>query len=486
MKSTRKSFMAGMAATVCAPSATLAAEGKPRARVGLLSDIHVVNKGTAADFERALRRLDAEKVDAVAITGDLSVAGGISELRLASEIWYKVFPDGRRSDGGRVEKLIVTGNHDEIDWNANARYRLGPDEECFALNREKMWEELFRERYEPISIRRVNGVAFVLRQWMCRSGWTKDLEAFFDARGEELKGDVFFHLQHEPVYDTVNSTWLFAGGRWMNPHGCREARAIFDRYPNAVVLTGHSHNSLTDETSIWQGEFTAVNCSRSGGYVFTRPGRENGLAHDDHGRMPPFEMPSFDNRTPKHAMVMDVFRDRVVFHRLFIGGGVLADDWTVPLFAGGAAVPAGGTPKYDFKRRAESSPVPEFAAGARVTVELTDDGRRRHPENGMLADKEPRRQVIVKFPSALVNCRAFDYSVCIRERFGDTERVLAEKRVFSEKWCHPASHETLPVTCVFARDGLVDNRAVEIAVRPWNSWNRAGKPIFFRGKIPPA
>ena len=72
---TRREFCAGSLAAVTAPGLGLSAfgaMGKPNLKVGVLSDIHIMKAADAVWFEKALRHFDAEKVDAVAITGDLT------------------------------------------------------------------------------------------------------------------------------------------------------------------------------------------------------------------------------------------------------------------------------------------------------------------------------------------------------------------------------------------------------------------------------
>ena len=92
-------------------------------RVGILSDVHVNNERPAQNFERALRYFDARKVDAVLIAGDLVVDNRLREFKLMAGTWFKVFPDDRRSDGVKIERLFVTGNHDVDGFAYGAKYK---------------------------------------------------------------------------------------------------------------------------------------------------------------------------------------------------------------------------------------------------------------------------------------------------------------------------------------------------------------------------
>ena len=109
---TRRDFVVSAVATAGVSLVLPATEDARRLRVGILSDIHVEGRKKAGLFEKALRYFDAEKVDAVLVSGDLTVHGRLSEHRLVAETWFKVFPDDRRSDGTKIERIFITGNHD--------------------------------------------------------------------------------------------------------------------------------------------------------------------------------------------------------------------------------------------------------------------------------------------------------------------------------------------------------------------------------------
>lgn len=115
-----------------------AAASSPKLRVGVLSDIHVVDGdpnnawsvGTCDMFEKALRYFASRGVDAVVVAGDIADSGLASELKMAGDTWRKIFPGGRRPDGGKVEKVFVCGNHDVDGWrwtkNAKRAIDAGP------------------------------------------------------------------------------------------------------------------------------------------------------------------------------------------------------------------------------------------------------------------------------------------------------------------------------------------------------------------------
>lgn len=61
-----------------------------------------------------------------------------------------------------------------------------------------------------------------------------------------------FIINHEHVRNTVYGSSAYDG--W----GITTFKSIFNKYPQVVSFTGHSHYPLNDPRSVWQGKFTAV------------------------------------------------------------------------------------------------------------------------------------------------------------------------------------------------------------------------------------
>ena len=483
---TRRDFVKlGMAASgvaVCggagASDGLLKPNGAARLRVGILSDIHVTNKtpGMRDSNEyllKALRYFDAEKVDAVLIAGDLFTSSDIRELEIVAETWYEVFPGDRGSDGHPVERLFVTGNHDLDDW----LYHRRKDEskaECaakwkgraFAFDRETVWRRLFGEDYRPYYLKEVKGYLFLMRHWPSSYHEEKSpIEAAFAEYGKRLaKEKVFFYCQHEQADDTVNASWLLGGEKWGNGQDDGRTKKVLSSYPNCICLTGHNHNSLADERSIWQGEYTAVNCGCLVGWAFAGPGRENG--HDGDSRPPVREMPEFDFLSVHQGLLMMVYENCASFRRLdFKQDGVLGPDWVVPLDT--------TIRPYGFTTRAKKSKPPCFPEETQVRVREIERG---HDRRG---NEHP--QIEVSFPpvtSVTGGDRAHDYSVRMEMRIGDVVRTVDEKRVFSNKFMFAECNDTEDVRCLFARSQVPRERPVRFVVTPFNCWLKAGESII--------
>ena len=103
----REFIIAAVGALGTAPSAD-----EPVLRLGVVSDIHITDDASCADFRKVLRLFDDRRADAVLCTGDLADHGLVSQLRRVAATWNEVFPQMRRSDGGRIERLFHYGDHD--------------------------------------------------------------------------------------------------------------------------------------------------------------------------------------------------------------------------------------------------------------------------------------------------------------------------------------------------------------------------------------
>ena len=180
-----------------------------RLRVGILSDIHIVNgtenygpnAGSSATFEKALAYFRDRGVDAVVIAGDMADNGLESQLMQLGKAWRKVFPGGLRPDGAKVEKVFVTGNHDLEGWRYGYAKKLGVTKKTHAhdilsLHMAESWRRVFDEDYAPMYVKDVKGYKFVGVHY---NEFSKPgaVAAFLKAHKAELAGSKpFFYTQH--------------------------------------------------------------------------------------------------------------------------------------------------------------------------------------------------------------------------------------------------------------------------------------------------
>ena len=276
MNFSRREFVVSAAAggVFAAVPGAFAGGASPRLRLGVLSDTHVTvpecaahdehavpNLENAAAFERALMYFRKRGVDAVVIAGDLTEFGQMAELRVIADIWQKVFPGNRGADGETVERLFILGNHDAAAWRRMSGWTgkmwEGAELEArwnssIARDPAAAWRECFGVDYAPIIVREVKGVKFVLASWApCRLGEqyrrggaeVPGIGGFYDAhRGELAACGTFFHVQHaHPKGTCLPFTNGDRGG----------TTAALSAFPNAVALSGHAHQPLTDERNVW-------------------------------------------------------------------------------------------------------------------------------------------------------------------------------------------------------------------------------------------
>ena len=220
---TRKTFLGGFGAafgSAMLPVTAFAKAGEPIMRFGVASDEHIAvgwKEGGDPErlglrsqpyfLEKALRWFDANKADAVVFSGDMAHTGRMEELEKLVEVWNKVFPGMKRSDGEKVERMLVTGNHEIGQWPGLwSRYT---DEQLrkirFDYDREHInanWRKLFGEDYQLIWKREVKGITFVGAHYPrgtdYQKGWHRpDYSGFFAAHAAELRQNKpFFYVQH--------------------------------------------------------------------------------------------------------------------------------------------------------------------------------------------------------------------------------------------------------------------------------------------------
>lgn len=452
-------------------------------RFGVLSDLHVTDPALgpcrqAELFRTALTRFRDRGVDAVLACGDLTDCGFVTELEEVARVWFGVFPGGRLPDGRPVANLMFYGDHDmegRIRKGPRARRRYeqrglplpqGLDE---GDNRAAAWARLFGEKWEPLRRVRVKGYDFLLRSVTPEYiGGSPGLAEAVAAVRAENPGRPFFYAQHR----TIPGTCRFRDHLWGAEDGAGDCRRVLDGCPDGVAFFGHTHSSLADEQSAWQGGFTAIN---AGGFVNAAVprGRENSTAiswlADDPA---PFaQMPSEPANAAHDAMIVSVDGWRLRVERLDVETGLpLGPDWSIE--TGPEAIVRGAF--GNATRAAAAGPPPQFPPDAAITVEDVPDGVNR--------SGAPVPQVRVRFPRAETQpggLRAFDYRVRVETLAHGAPRLLLEKRVLTPGANRPEDLDTDPPCCVFSRAELAARGPLRFTVAPANAWGQEGSPMAF-------
>lgn len=455
-----------LAAMILSASVVAAQADEPLLRFGVVSDPHIGVKPEATAFlENALRWLAAQNVDAVLCPGDIAHSGLISEMETFANVWNRVFPGGLRPDGGKVELMLVTGNHD-IDawggrWDGFSEDALRKNRFWHGGNPEKTWRRLFGQPWELVWRRDVKGFVFLGAQWKTAK---PSIEEFLAEVGPSLDpGKPFFYCQHAHPKETCHG-WYSDG----DDDG--EATRALSPFPNAVAISGHSHCALSDERTVWQGAFTSIGagCTQSWCVPLLRPEYVNASA-SWHSSWREKTMASVSNAKDGRDLgggfeMVEVYADHLVVHRRsVVFDEPIGPAWTVPL-------PARADGPFDFARRAAVGTPPQFPADAAVRVEHCPEG---HPLESV--GHRGESCIAVSFPHArnVGGHRVFDYEITAVAE--NAEPVV--RRIMAPGFAWPEEHSEIPGTCLFLREELPVGKPVRFTVVPRDCFGGKGRAI---------
>lgn len=451
--------------------------GPCKLRFGVVSDIHLAvdcpwESGRKeeplkeAALEGLFRWYDAQGVDAVLVPGDIADFGKAAELAKMREIWERVFPGDKGSDGRHVERLFMSGNHEVIakDYKDEGGY-------WDVKARDRVWRAAFDEPYEDIRVKTVKGYDFILCGWGHSNGpdGAKKFEAALARCGKD--GRLFFQAQHEPPQGTCH-----ANSSKDSDNGV--ARDLMKRYANCVSFSGHTHQVLNDERAVWQREFTSIgsssfSCTYVSGGDYPPFGYENGPSAiwDRRLEYAPGVGPAVDGLKgmgyeightsfgTRQAMLVSVYDGELeIVRRDFKNGEDVDAAWTVPYPA-----KAGGP--FDPKRRPSLFPLPEFAAGSALTVKPGTV----HLRSGAVG---PGWRVTAPGAAKATGGRLMAYEV------GYTRKGKYMHLFYAAAMDYNQPPSRLKDTAGFSISGLrLPQDAEEIVVKPLDCFGRAGTPL---------
>ena len=465
----RRSFVGNVLAAfggAILPADAFGVDGKPILKLGVVSDIHFGSSyaDVGQALEKALRYFDASGAEAVLVPGDTAHSGLISEMECFAKVWDGVFPGNRASDGRKVELMMITGNHCADGWGG--RWKGWSSEELRARrlnygdNLKRTWDRLFHQPFEVMWRREVKGISFVGAQW---NSLHPPIEEYFRRNAGSFDPALpFFYTQHAHPKDTCHGQYAIDT---IGNDGGESVRAL-SPFPNAVAISGHSHCSLVDERTVWQGAFTSIGagCLRCAGYG-ARHANASAAWHPKFKTNVMRPIPNAEEG--RNGLLIDVFSDHLVVHRraFYFGelGEPLGADWCVPL-------PAAVDGPFDFRRRAAKRKAPQFAPDAEVKVSYCKVA----PScAGVSFVGKP--MVHVTFPAARTvdGARVFDYDV---EIVADGKTLLS-RLVMAPGFALPEARSDRPGECLFKPEEFPSGRDVVVAVTPKECFGKAGKKI---------
>ena len=282
----------------------------------------------------------------------------------------------------------------------------------------------------------------------------------------------FFYVQHPHLKDTCYGSWAWG-------HDAGNTTKTLDAWPNAIAFSGHSHYSLTDERSVWQGAFTSVGTS-SLLYTgepydeFAPMGYENANATGSKAWL--FNAVKtrarIDPSDCRQGMLWSVYDDCIVVKRReFLSGLDVGDDWVLPL-------PAAEARPFAFAERAKKVRAPEFPANAKLSITAMGvdvrGGKSKDGKTIISRDAKPGWKIVA--PAAVPDNNARLFSL---EFVAETEdRQKKTKLVLAEGFNHSLSYKKASSSqwCYFRKDELgVGN--VRFTVTPINCFGARGKPL---------
>lgn len=487
---TRRFFIGGAAGCFAlGPSRIFASAaestGKALLTFGVVSDVHIaLAKGgnsiakayTTETFKATLARFRDAGVDAVVIAGDIAQHGLVPEMAETAKAWYEIFPDDRAPDGRKVERVFVTGNHDNGAGRAKRIYSDAKDikENLLSLDYKKWWDRIWHEEWQNSFMKEVKGYRFAGFNWMigdCRGSEEKfnlEIADWYAKHGKSFDpSKPFFHVQHPHPKGTVHGEKVWGQDIGMS------TKALM-AHPNAIAFSGHSHISITDERSIWQGGFTSIGCGTLRNVSLAVPGACSVSGGYENGKTPA-KMPEVDAAKAmriverfncRQEQLVRVYGDSVRFSRReAISGESYGPDLVMPL-------PAAEHRPFDFKMREAKAMAPEFPAGA-----VLEAKRKKGNLRGTKADRNRKVQVwefSAPAASAVRNSLAVAYEF---EVTGDDGKKLL-LAVSNEALRFPADSPKGKTGAVCRVDcSRIAAKHFTVSVRAVSCWGRRSAPL---------
>ena len=205
------------------------------------------------NLKKALTVIKNNDVDMILFAGDIGDLGTRFAFQTYVDAIDEVFGDNKP-----IVQTIL-GNHDY--WNKNA---------FTAINHIKAFEDIMEQ--SPWTHYVVNGYHFIgasPNYGSMKSGYritAKWLDKGLEKASADSDGKPIFVMTHNQPFDTC-----YGSDEW----GDISLNKVLEKYPNVVNFSGHSHYSILDERSIWQGEYTVMT-TQSLSYTELETGKDNG------------------------------------------------------------------------------------------------------------------------------------------------------------------------------------------------------------------
>ena len=217
------------------------------AKIGIISDFHLNKNNSYHIYQefsnnlyQALKVFKKKKVNIILIAGDITDNGDIINYIYFKQIFYSVYNE--------IERPIVIsimGDNDYLDMSYS---KIENQKKFFSYMNSYPYSHYLINNYNFIFCSNDNQQ--ITKNGIENYSWLNS--SIEEAKKNEFKkGDPIFVVTHLPPKNTVyGSENLFGNERIFE---------FLKNYPDVICISGHSHYSLRNLKSIWQGEFTVIN-----------------------------------------------------------------------------------------------------------------------------------------------------------------------------------------------------------------------------------
>ena len=183
------------------------------------------------NLKKALTVIKNNDVDMILFAGDIGDLGTRFAFQTYIDTIDEVFGD---------EKPIVQtimGNHDY--WNKDAKTAINHIKAFEDITNQSPWTHYVVDGYHFIGASPNYGS--MTKGYVITSKW---LDKELEKASADSDGKPIFVMTHNQPFDTC-----YGSDEW----GDKSLNSVLSKYPNVVNFSGHSHYSVLDERSIWQG-----------------------------------------------------------------------------------------------------------------------------------------------------------------------------------------------------------------------------------------
>ncbi|MDR1922781.1 MAG: metallophosphoesterase, partial [Planctomycetaceae bacterium] len=206
-------------------------------RFAVMSDTHFGSNtgyGSVAKVSRALRNIVQKgNLDAIFVVGDLTDNGSAAQYDLLLKVFKdtSIIPESQRV-------VFMMGNHE-------------------FYNKEKPFENYAKKIGQPLhQYLEIKGYPFITLSLNSgnASDYSKESQQFFaekiEAAAQKYPDKPIFIFSHTPPQNTC-----YGSKSW----GASALLETLNKYPQAIIFSGHTHTPIGDSRMVWQGNFTSIN-----------------------------------------------------------------------------------------------------------------------------------------------------------------------------------------------------------------------------------